>query len=335
MFWLTAVLLQLGAGVAETIIWVAVVFVSVLIHELGHAAVALGLGGQPEIRLRAFGGVTYPMLRKKTSTGQEILLSVAGPLAGVVLGGLVWLAAPFLHLSGRSLGALAVEYLLYTSFAWALLNLLPILPLDGGHVLEAVISGVRKKPSQRQAAIVSIAVGLGVAGWAFLVRHDRYLALFVCFFVLQNFGLLQQAPRAREAPERPSGPTDSEQADVRRYTETARQALAAGDDSGALAAAQLLEGSEGAFRQSAGLRIRAGVLLASGRNEEAARLGGQSYSMYPTADAAAVAARGNSRAGDRAAASAWIKRALEAGAPAAAVRADAELSQLLEDKGSA
>src|SRR5712692_9344224 len=42
------------------LIWIGVVFVSVLVHELGHAVVALAFGGRPEIRLEGFGGVTFP-----------------------------------------------------------------------------------------------------------------------------------------------------------------------------------------------------------------------------------------------------------------------------------
>jgi len=68
------------------LIWIGIVFVSVLVHELGHAVVALVFGGRPEIRLEGFGGVTFPGLPERPSAWKQIVLSVAGPIAGLSLG---------------------------------------------------------------------------------------------------------------------------------------------------------------------------------------------------------------------------------------------------------
>ncbi|HXN55240.1 MAG TPA: hypothetical protein VN874_03150, partial [Myxococcales bacterium] len=60
-FLISAVFLSgLSRGPVQIALWVAVVFVSVLVHELGHALVGLWLGGRPEIILQGLGGVTFP-----------------------------------------------------------------------------------------------------------------------------------------------------------------------------------------------------------------------------------------------------------------------------------
>src|ERR1043166_8856978 len=65
----------------DLMIWVAVVFVSILIHELGHALVARAHGWQPWITLYGMGGLaSYQPTRHDTRS--QILISAAGPAAG-------------------------------------------------------------------------------------------------------------------------------------------------------------------------------------------------------------------------------------------------------------
>jgi hypothetical protein len=121
----------------------------------------------------------------------------------------------------------------------------------------------------------------------------------------------------------------AERADVAAATEDARAALQRRDFDTALAAAARLDSGSGPFRQAAALRLRAGIELARGDNESAAMLAGQSFSIWQSADAAVVAARANLRAGASDRARNWLRRALEAGAPPAAVRADPELGAIV------
>jgi len=119
-----------------------------------------------------------------------------------------------------------------------------------------------------------------------------------------------------------------ERGDVAAAMEDARSALQRRDFDSAIAAAVRLESGGGPFRQAAALRLRAGIELARGDNESAAMLAGQSFSIWQSADAAVVAARANLRAGASDRARNWLRRALEAGASAAAVRADPELASI-------
>jgi hypothetical protein len=75
------------------LVWVAIVFVSVLAHELGHALVARVHGQQPSIMLYAMGGLTSFQPLRRLTHGQSIAISLAGPGAGFLVGGLVWLAS--------------------------------------------------------------------------------------------------------------------------------------------------------------------------------------------------------------------------------------------------
>ena len=147
-------------------VWCGVVFLSVLIHELGHALAFRRFGHGASISLHGLGGTT-------SSTGgrpshlQELWLSLAGPAAGFLLGGGV-LALQRLTPVGQAGGLVgyAVEALLWTNFGWGIMNLMPILPLDGGHTLAAVIrhrGGSRYEWLIRGISLATAAVGLVLA----------------------------------------------------------------------------------------------------------------------------------------------------------------------------
>jgi Zn-dependent protease len=331
-FFLGAVLLGANLGFGwRMLVWIGVVFVSILFHELGHAVVGRVLGGSPEIRLEMLGGVTYPQLRNRPSPLRQFVLSVAGPIFGLLLGGLAWLLPLYLPPAPDSPSAVAMDFIVTTSIIWAVFNLLPILPLDGGQMMLAVLEGVRRKPSETLASWVSVAVSLLAAAAVFWVRgFDLWLLVWFAFFAFQNFTRAQASsragPRAAEAP--PIDPL--ELSDIAKATEAARLAVNQRDFDAALKAAAALEAAGGPLRQAAGLRLRAGVELARGDNETSALLAGQSFSIVQSSESAVVAARANLRAGQKERALNWLRRAVEAGAPAAAIRADPELSTLVQ-----
>src|SRR5260370_1615247 len=82
-----------GAPTSEILstltIWIAVVFCSVLTHELGHALVSLAYGYRPQIQLVWSGGLTQPNAPAPIPWHRDILLTPAGPLLRLVL---FWLA---------------------------------------------------------------------------------------------------------------------------------------------------------------------------------------------------------------------------------------------------
>jgi Zn-dependent protease len=315
----------------DVVLWVFVVFVSVLVHELGHALVGVAFGGRPEIELEGFGGVTFPKLPRRPGAGRQLLLSVAGPVAGLALGGVALALTAWLSPPPRSIARVVLSRFWWTSLYWAILNLVPVLPLDGGQMLMAGLEGIRKKPSVRLASWISAAIALAIA-LAAVTRSAPLIAVFFALFAFQNFARARlaepgQAPRPpRAAQPDPVPPQD--RADVDRELARARSALLASDEQTALAAAAALEESEAPYRQAAGLRIRAGVELARGDFASAGLHAGRSFTLWQSPDAAVVAARANLRAGEQDRARNWLRRAVEAGAAPAAVRDDPELGPL-------
>ncbi len=347
-FLLAAVVLG-GLGmrsVAEIASWVFVVFVSVLVHELGHAMVGKSLGGRPEIVLRGMGGVTFSQLRTRPTWGQLIWLSVAGPLAGL-LPGIVGVAV--LIVRNPALGADASHlwrHAVNLSFApdpidrlcatfaemsviWTVFNLMPVQPLDGGHVLEIALTAARKKPSAVLASWISAGVAGSLAGLIFLGTSGWWMAgLFFLMMALSNVTRARAAQSAAPVVAKVEGPDGSARAQVAAALQTARAALQAQDIEGALRAAAALDAEPDGFRQAGAARIRAGVALMRGENVEAGRQAGRAFSLCADPEAAVVAARAALRAGQQEIARTWLKRALETGAPVEALRADAELGAL-------
>jgi Zn-dependent protease/CBS domain-containing protein len=154
-------------GVATAIVF----FVSVLLHELGHAIVARHYGiPVSSIRLFIFGGVSQ-IETEPPSAKVEFLMAVVGPLVSFVLAG-VFAGMGVAFASVAPLMALA-KYLAYINGALGLFNLIPGFPLDGGRVFRAVVWGITSNLRRATA----IAGNLG-----------RFIGfLFILFGVYQVF----------------------------------------------------------------------------------------------------------------------------------------------------
>src|SRR5262245_29849784 len=72
--------------------WLIVIFVSILIHELGHALVVRSFGLSPQITLYSMGGLTSWKAEKSFSHAKHIVISLAGPFAGFLFAGIVFLS---------------------------------------------------------------------------------------------------------------------------------------------------------------------------------------------------------------------------------------------------
>ncbi len=154
MFWLNSALMggALGASspaqLRHLLAWMTAVFLSILIHELGHALTMRNFGDRRVgIVLYAFGGLAQGSAMR--TRREDFLVSAAGPglqiLAGLAVGwaSTLW-RVPSIWLAEMLDGFTAV------SLFWALLNLVPIVPLDGGRISMALMG------SQRQALSLSL-----------------------------------------------------------------------------------------------------------------------------------------------------------------------------------
>lgn len=185
-FWLSCFLLGGGLGtqgregVIRIVIWTAVVFVSILVHELGHAFAARKHGAHPEIRLQGLGGVTI-MHGGYFNRAQSIFVSAAGPLASLALGGLVWLVDRAYPV--ESVYAIqVVSYLLWVNFFWTAINLLPILPLDGGQIVRDLLGPRRMQISIGLGVVCSVFVAI----WAFKIGL-LFLGIMMLILAYMNF----------------------------------------------------------------------------------------------------------------------------------------------------
>lgn len=134
-------------------------FVSVLLHELGHSVVAIRYKiPVRSITLFIFGGVAQ-IGAEPPSASAEFWIAIAGPVVSFALAILFGLLQPALH-SVAALLALAT-YLAYINGALAVFNLIPGFPLDGGRVLRAVLWGATH--NLRRATLVAANVGRVIA----------------------------------------------------------------------------------------------------------------------------------------------------------------------------
>lgn len=183
-FWLTGLLLNSrelqGPRIA---LWLLIYFVSVLVHEMGHALAAIGFGARASIVLHSFGGVTRPTL--KLSRWRDVAMTLAGPGAGFVLGALALVGVYFVP-DLPPLARWSLERLAFANLIWGVINLLPVPPLDGGHVL----LGVMGRRYERAARIVGVVAAGLVAVYGFSAGQP-WLAIMFAFFGYQNIQTLR------------------------------------------------------------------------------------------------------------------------------------------------
>lgn len=183
--------------------WAVVVFVSVLLHELGHALAGRLFGLSPSIMLYGMGGLTYWDAGRALTPLRTIAVSLAGPLAGFALGAAVLGAsvAAFGGLPGAEDGfaGQVVADLLWVNIGWGALNLLPILPLDGGNVMREVLNVATRGRGDIAARVVSLVLS-GVAAFLALRFGMLWGGVLALFFAYQNGSDLYTAWRARSDP---------------------------------------------------------------------------------------------------------------------------------------
>lgn len=198
-FWLVSVVMGWDPDdFNSTLIWVVCVFVSILIHEMGHALTANYYGWRPHVVLYSFGGYAAYVPTWGHSTGRGILVTFAGPLAGFVFYGLVFAVERLLITQGTHLphyARIAFHDLEFINLWWGLVNLLPVYPLDGGQISRAALSHWRPRDGFDLSLKLSFAVAVGAAYWMF-TRQNTYVALLFGLLAVDNLQQMQ-GPRYR------------------------------------------------------------------------------------------------------------------------------------------
>lgn len=178
----------IGGTVLKAGLFVLAGFISILVHEMGHALTGRAFKGQPHIVLHGFGGFAlFPNAR--FTRPQMFAMTAAGPVVQLVLGLVVGMA----FLSFReSLPKTEIQFFIFIlaaiSVFWAILNLVPVIPLDGGQMLDAILG-----PGRRNLTLtISIVAAVLVAGLMFFKTKSILFPLFVIMFAFQNFSELRE-----------------------------------------------------------------------------------------------------------------------------------------------
>jgi Zn-dependent protease len=203
--------------------FVGVVFVSVLFHELGHAFTYRLLGQRSAIVLHGFGGFTVATGggRRVLSKPKSVLVSVSGALVQILVLGIpakiavqsgfddldraIWL------FNGRPFNWwIILSLLAQVSILWGVFNLLPIRPLDGGHVAETLFGFDMACKLSIAASVVA-----GLLMWRYYPGLGLMALLFFGFYAYINFRDMREgqstgsfdvnAPEGARASGHPSG----------------------------------------------------------------------------------------------------------------------------------
>ena len=141
--------------------WVVAVVSSILIHELGHALAARRYQLAPiSIAVHGVGG--FCLHQSTPSYRERLVVSLAGPLLGMVPGVVAYLLLVLLA-PGGTLGYF-LDSMVYIGILWSGLNLLPIIPLDGGNALAALLQEYDPWPGLAMPIVWGVGTVTAVVG---------------------------------------------------------------------------------------------------------------------------------------------------------------------------
>jgi len=247
-FWIVTVFMgwyNISAGIHVLLLWVLCVFVSILLHELGHVWMGQIFGNRGHIVLQSFCGLAIGA-NGQPYRWQRILVSLAGPGIQFLFVALMLVALHAvdqrpadeitytqmgfeeLRKAGKidyfqsfvyqlfavanqpnwpTLAIVAVGFLFQINLYWAIINLLPVWPLDGGMVSRELFLWHSPGHGVRNSLALSLATSLVVVvnsfslmmhgpGIPYMPSGGKYFIFFFIWFAYESFVRLQ-VERAR------------------------------------------------------------------------------------------------------------------------------------------
>jgi Zn-dependent protease len=234
LFWAMGFLLGYGGGGQPNgiyiLTWVLVIFVSILIHELGHALMFRRFGEAAHIVLYWMGGLAVPgddaprsswssysssgFGRRSRTPFEHILISFAGPAAGFIFaafvivgvfasGGSVKPTIGRYYMPGWDIelgGAMAenenlyvlVFYLLQVNIWWGVMNLLPVFPLDGGQIAQQLFIVNDPWGGLVRSLWLSVIVAAAVAVIGGILFREMFILIMFGSLAVSSYLTLQQ-----------------------------------------------------------------------------------------------------------------------------------------------
>jgi Zn-dependent protease len=191
-------------GVADDLTLLVFLFLSIFLHEMGHAAAAAAFGIKTEdVVLHFFGGYAR-FAEPPRRPLEEAAIAIAGPIVNLAIA-LAFYLVLRAYESNDSYAFLSpyeplMRTLVYANIFLALFNLLPGFPLDGGSFLRAILSLWLPRPTARIiVGCLGVLVGLGIAAWGFSTPMDTMTVVLGFLLALLAFGEATNARRARAA----------------------------------------------------------------------------------------------------------------------------------------
>ena len=227
LFWLGGLIWGFSGSIdgASMLIWITVLLVSILVHELGHAILIRRLGRNARIVLYFMGGLAiedsgspwalnYGRQGQSRTPQEQIWISAAGPIAGFLLAAITCAAV---YMTGGSVVAefsldqrpyidgalggdlaenkyldLLIDNLLFINIFWGVVNLLPVFPLDGGQIAQAWLTSQDPWQGTVKALWLSVFVGAGAAIVFGVLMHDMFLLMLFASLAFSCYTTLQQ-----------------------------------------------------------------------------------------------------------------------------------------------
>lgn len=178
-------------GYSAGFVLVVGLFVSILLHELGHAWAGRLFGIQTRyIELNGIGGICHFERSMPASVLVRTIVGLAGPAANLVLWQVFQALAGFARGPGNGLAVGVLSTLAWANLLLLIYNLLPSFPLDGGRVLEAWLTPVAGPDwSVRIVAVL----GFGVCAWlvSMALPGNFWMLLLALILGLYNWQALQ------------------------------------------------------------------------------------------------------------------------------------------------
>jgi Zn-dependent protease/CBS domain-containing protein len=199
LVWLGALYYRQGGAEAawQGTIFIVLIFLCVLLHELGHVFVARRYGVKTrDVTLWPFGGIAS-MERMPDKPSQELIVALAGPAVNVVIA-----LTLFLYL-GATLDpetlprvedpkvSMAAK-VLFANVVLVLFNLIPAFPMDGGRVLRALLA-MRLGNARATEVAASIGQGFAVVFGVLGILYNPMLIIIAVFIFLAASGEAAQA----------------------------------------------------------------------------------------------------------------------------------------------
>lgn len=203
-FWMFMVLIAVtnssseGLGVDGAIILAALIAAFTLIHELGHAVAARATGAKAEITLAFMAGYASFVPTRPLTRLERVGISFAGPAVQIITGTAVYVALggplewPIHGLTPAQFGAL------WAGPVIGLFNLIPILPFDGGNILEQVVSAFSPTHARRIMVVFTVVVSVGTMVYMATQPTLRGLIIFMAIPLL-SVGQIMSSEKARAA----------------------------------------------------------------------------------------------------------------------------------------